>query len=124
MLVIKAGGLPNTVGPYLQEMETQFSGDGSGFLALIIDRVSRAVRAEKIYLKHSEDTHALKTSVQKNNSSWVVKATNGNTKLSNSPIRAPPAKYILPQGQSQEDGKIMNRLDKGHENRKVDKFSM
>ncbi|POS85332.1 hypothetical protein EPUL_004486, partial [Erysiphe pulchra] len=35
-------GLLDLVGPYLEEMETQFPGAGSGFLALITDGVSRA----------------------------------------------------------------------------------
>ncbi|POS87981.1 hypothetical protein EPUL_000234 [Erysiphe pulchra] len=93
-----ARGLLNLVGPYLEEMGTQCPGAGSGFLALITNGVSRAVRGEKIYLKYSEDPYTLKTSVQNNNSSWAAKAANGNIKSSNNPIRAPPAKPTPSQG--------------------------
>ncbi|KHJ30024.1 hypothetical protein EV44_g4105 [Erysiphe necator] len=122
MLMIKARGLLNLVGPYLEEMETQCPGAGSGFLALITDWVSRAVRGEKIYLKYSEDPHTLKNSEQKSNSSWAAKAANGNIKSFNNSIRTLPARHTPPQGQSLEDRRIMIRLDKDHEARKVDTF--
>ncbi|POS83267.1 hypothetical protein EPUL_005854 [Erysiphe pulchra] len=111
ILMIKARGLLNLVRPYLEEIETQCPGAGSGFLALITDKVSCAVRGGKIYLKYGEDSHTLKTS-----------AANGDSKSFNNPILAPPAKPTPPQGQSQEDRRIMIRLDKDHEARKVDMF--
>ncbi|POS87409.1 hypothetical protein EPUL_001148, partial [Erysiphe pulchra] len=87
ILMIKARGLLNLVGPYQEEVETQCLGAGSGFLALIPDGVSRAIWGKNIYLKYSEDPHTLKTFVQKNNSSWAAMTANENIKSSNTPIR-------------------------------------
>ncbi|POS81972.1 hypothetical protein EPUL_006326, partial [Erysiphe pulchra] len=51
-LMSKARGLLNLVGPYLEEMEKEFSGSGADILALISEGVSRAMQGKEIYMKN------------------------------------------------------------------------
>ncbi|KHJ34596.1 hypothetical protein EV44_g3274 [Erysiphe necator] len=57
--MMRARGLLNIVGPYLEEIETEFPGAGIEFLALITDGVSRAIRGEKILVKITDDPHKI-----------------------------------------------------------------
>ncbi|POS87005.1 hypothetical protein EPUL_001908 [Erysiphe pulchra] len=99
-LVIKAKGLMNFVGSYLEEMEIECSSTGTGFLALITE--TQATR-------------------DKSKTSWATRTANGNNISRNNPIWAPPRSSPL-QGQGLEDRRIMIRHGKDHEARKTDSF--
>ncbi|POS84044.1 hypothetical protein EPUL_003922 [Erysiphe pulchra] len=60
-------------------------------------------------MKSVEGLSSSKTTVTKNNS-WAARATNGNYKVSNNPIRAPPARPTAPQEQGYKERRIMFRL--------------
>ncbi|CAD6500718.1 BgTH12-06425 [Blumeria graminis f. sp. triticale] len=98
----KARGLLNLVGPYLEDIEKECPGAGANFLAPISEGVSRAIRGQKIY-KSSMNEQEQKPSTQSDNKMiWASKAAAGN--------------------QSKEDKRVMIRLDREHEARKVDPF--
>ncbi|POS88315.1 hypothetical protein EPUL_000617, partial [Erysiphe pulchra] len=96
-LMKKARDLLNLVGPYLEEMEIDYSGAVAGFLALISDGVSCAIREEEIFLKN------LKCIDSMPNSSKYKKST-------------------PPQVQSHEDRRVIVRLNSEHEARKTEPF--
>ncbi|POS83283.1 hypothetical protein EPUL_005991, partial [Erysiphe pulchra] len=72
-LMMKARGLLNLVGPFLEEMETDRPGAGAGFLALISEGVSRAIRGEKISLRTSTDTNIMPNSSANNDNSCAAR---------------------------------------------------
>ncbi|KHJ33951.1 hypothetical protein EV44_g4078 [Erysiphe necator] len=112
--------LVNLVGPYLEEMELESPGAGSDFLALISDRVSRAVRGKIFFLKVDDPVDPQTTSAR--NNSWASKTAMKNIRSSNIPIRAPLTRPTPPQGQSHEDRRIIIRLGKDHKSRKTEPF--
>ncbi|KAF5183262.1 reverse transcriptase [Thalictrum thalictroides] len=121
-LMRKARGLLDIVGPYLEEMELDCPGAGSQFLALISEGVSRAVRGEKIFYNPDKNIPITQSTSPRNKNPWSTKAANTNIKAMSLPMRAPPARPTPPQGQSQEDRRVMIRLAKDHEARKTETF--
>lgn len=67
--MMKARGLLNLVGPYLEKMKTDCPGAGAGFLALISEGVTRAIRGETIFLRTLKNKENMPNlNVNKNNS--------------------------------------------------------
>ncbi|KHJ34863.1 hypothetical protein EV44_g4357 [Erysiphe necator] len=119
ILMAKARGLLNLVGPYPEEMESSCPGAGVDFLALISEGVSRAIRGEKIYEKQSPNS-LVQFSSQNKGSTWTTRAASGNRYTPDNIPRGPPSIPSPPQGQSKEDRRIMIRLSPEHESRKTD----
>ena len=76
-LMMKARGLLNVVGLYLEEMESECPGAWSSFLALISDGVSRAVRGEEIFLKSECEPHSETPPPTRTNNTWASRVANG-----------------------------------------------
>ncbi|POS81734.1 hypothetical protein EPUL_006135, partial [Erysiphe pulchra] len=121
-LMKKARGLLNLVGPYLEEMEIDCPGAGAGFLALISEGVSRAIRGEEIFSKTSKCTDNMPTSSKYKNSSWAATAANGHNNAAINLTQRLPRRPTPPQGQSHEDRRVMVRLNSEHEARKTEPF--
>ncbi|KHJ31285.1 hypothetical protein EV44_g3683 [Erysiphe necator] len=121
-LMTKARGLLNLVGPFLEEMETDCPGAGAGFLALISEGVSRAIRGETIFLRTTTDTEIMPNSSANKKNSWAARVANGQTSIVNNPTPKPRTKPTPPQGQSHEDRRVMIRLEHDHEARKTEPF--
>ncbi|KHJ32239.1 hypothetical protein EV44_g4238 [Erysiphe necator] len=119
----KARGLLNLVGPYLEEMELECPGLGTGFLALMSDGVSRAIRGEKIYTNIDVLLRNASTPPSNNRNTWAARAARGNNLSLNNSVWGPPAKPSNPpRGQSFEDRRIMIRLEHDHEAHKAESF--
>ncbi|RKF78706.1 hypothetical protein GcM3_061032 [Golovinomyces cichoracearum] len=66
-------------------METECPGSGAGFLALISDGVSRAMRGEKIHSNFEIQSRTVPRTSDNANNSWAARATGGmNNSLKNS----------------------------------------
>ncbi|KHJ34335.1 putative effector protein [Erysiphe necator] len=104
-------------------MELECSGSGTGFLALISDGVSRAIRGEKIYTNIDVLLRNASTTPTINRNTWAVRvAEENNLSLKNS-VWEPSAKPSNPpKGQSHEDKRIMIRLGHDYEAIKADPF--
>ncbi|POS81789.1 hypothetical protein EPUL_006663 [Erysiphe pulchra] len=118
----KARGLLNLVGPYLEEMEIDCLGAGAGFLALISEGVSRAIRGEEIFSKTSKCTDNMPTLSKYKKSSWAATAANGHNNAAINLTQRLPRRPKPPQGQSHEDRRVMVRLNSEHIARKTEPF--
>ena len=121
-LMKKARGLLNLVGPYLEEMEIDCPGAGAGFLALISEGVSRAIRGEEIFPKTSKCTDNMPSSSKFKKSSWAATAANGHNNTVINLTQRLTRRPSPPQGQSHEDRRVMVRLNSEHEARKTEPF--
>ncbi|KHJ33478.1 hypothetical protein EV44_g4315 [Erysiphe necator] len=121
-LMKKARGLLNLVGPYLEEMEIDCPGAGAGFLALISEGVSCAIRGEEIFPKTSKCTDNMPSSPKFKKSSWAATAANGHNNTVINLTQRLTRRPSPPQGQSHEDRRVMVRLNSEHEARKTEPF--
>ncbi|KHJ35394.1 hypothetical protein EV44_g5523 [Erysiphe necator] len=104
MLMMKARGLLNLVGPYLEEMEIDCPGAGAGFLAIISEGVSRAIRGETIFMRFSKDDDNMPNlSVNKNNS-WATRAARGHISAANNSKRRSLTKLTIPRDRATKIG--------------------
>ncbi|KHJ32942.1 hypothetical protein EV44_g3966 [Erysiphe necator] len=121
-LMKKAGGHLNLVGPYLEEMEIDCPEAGAGYLVLISEGVSRAIRGEEIFPKTSKCADNMPSWSKFKKSSWATTAVNGHNNAAINLTQRLPRKPSPPQGQSHEDRRVMVRLNSEHEARKTGPF--
>ncbi|POS83309.1 hypothetical protein EPUL_005562, partial [Erysiphe pulchra] len=118
----KARGLLNLIGPYLEEMEIDFPGAGAGYLALISEEVSLAIRGEEIFPKTSKFTDNMPILSMYKKSSWAATAASRHNNAAINLTQRLPRRPTPPQGQSHEDRRVMVRHNSENEARKTEPF--
>ncbi|POS82543.1 hypothetical protein EPUL_004607, partial [Erysiphe pulchra] len=100
-LMKKARGLLNLLGPYLEEMEIVCPLAGAGFLVLISESVSRAIRGEEIFPKTSKCTETnMPSSSKYKKSSWAAKTANQHNTAAINLSQRLPRRPVPPQKQA------------------------
>ncbi|CAD6503185.1 BgTH12-02853 [Blumeria graminis f. sp. triticale] len=76
-IMTKARSLLNLVGPYLEEVDLECPGTGAGFLALIPDEVTRAIRGEKINTDCEALSQTISTTPLSDKNTWAARIAIG-----------------------------------------------
>ncbi|KHJ30061.1 putative effector protein [Erysiphe necator] len=116
----KVKGLLDITNPYLQEIEKDYPGVGTDFMALLAEGASRVMLGQRVY---SKMYNGPKSNSNYSMNTWAAKAAGTATGETIS-LKKQVLKGTPPRGQNKEDRRIIIRLDSNHEARKSDSFQL